>query len=102
MIHLGAVLFFTSGSESHFMNGDATITFLLEFLGGVIERQRQDKQMLDPLTNRAMLLADAFTGNFCSKGGENLRREDWAGRLNVELSMKVPGGWSANGAEVCV
>lgn len=45
----------------------------------------------------AMLIADAFTGNFAFKNGEDLRREEWSKENSCLLPLKPPGGWSACG-----
>ena len=49
------------------------------------------------LTDKAGLLADAFTGNFAHNIGQDLRRAKIAEELNAMLPLEPPGGWSAAG-----
>lgn len=45
----------------------------------------------------AMLVRDAFTGNFAFRCNENKRREQWSLENNCHLPLKPAGGWSAHG-----
>lgn len=44
-----------------------------------------------------MLVADAFTGNFAYRNGEDVRREEWSRQQRCLLPLRPPGGWSATG-----
>lgn len=59
-----------------------------------IQLRRAKLQMVN---SKSMLIADAFTGNFAHKSGEDLRREQWGKENNTLLPLKPPGGWSACG-----
>ena len=45
----------------------------------------------------ALLICDAFTGNFAFRCNEDERRERWGIENNCHLPIKPSGGWSAHG-----
>ena len=96
--HRGVAFAAFSESSSHFMTSQTFNELLVGIYGDAFSKQRK-KYQLDG-TIRGMFLADAWTGFHATSGGEDLQRKSFTMQYNVEMPIKMPGGWSANGQPV--
>ena len=98
----GRMRIICSGSDTHMMNSETTIQMVRALFKPALRIHREDcvnslKIAGATLADKSGFVADAFTGNFSHKGGEDKRRETVADECNALLPLEPDGGWSAAG-----
>ncbi|CAK9001059.1 unnamed protein product, partial [Durusdinium trenchii] len=90
----GEVMLIRNDSKTHFMNSESTLVMYQELLTKAFQKQREKHHME---SQRGLLVADGFTGNYSNHSGLGLLRHKWAALNNIRLPSVEPGGWSAHG-----
>lgn len=94
--HQGIAYIFSSGSHTHFMNGESFVDLLHGLLGHAFHLQRKRYGL--STHDKGLILADAWAG-FHGKGTE-ASREAWSQQHAVFMPELQAGGFSANAQPV--
>ena len=94
--HQGVSYIFSSGSHTHFMNGETFVDLLHRLLGKSFELQRSKYGL--SMSHKGLILADAWAG-FHGKTTQ-ASQEAWSQQHAVFLPELQAGGFSANAQPV--